>query len=57
MEKSALCVEKAAYEYIAKSIELANAGKVDAVATTRSTKNPFMRQKFRISDIQRSLEH
>ena len=23
----------------------------------RSTKNPFMRQKFRISDIQRSLEH
>ena len=30
---SAMC-GKAAYEYIAKSIELANAGKVDAVATT-----------------------
>ena len=34
MEKSAACAEKAAYEYIAKSIELANAGEVDAVSTT-----------------------
>ena len=32
---------KAAYEYIAKCIELANEGKVDAVATTPSNKESF----------------
>ena len=53
---SAMC-GKAAYEYIAKSIELANGKESMQWLLLRSTKNPFMRQKFRISDIQRSLEH
>ena len=37
---------KAAYAYIAKSIELANAGKVDAVATT-----PINKESLRAGDI------
>lgn len=37
---------KAAYEYIAKSIELANAGKVDAVATT-----PINKESLRAGNI------
>lgn len=37
---------KAAYEFIAKSIELANAGKVDAVATT-----PINKESLRAGDI------
>lgn len=37
---------KAAYEYIAKSIELANAGEVDAVATT-----PINKESLRAGDI------
>ena len=37
---------KAAYEYIAKSIELANAGKVDAVATT-----PINKESLKAGDI------
>lgn len=44
-EVSGMC-GKAAYDYIAKSIELANTGKVDAVATT-----PINKESFKAGDI------
>ena len=54
-EVSAMC-GKAAYEYIARVLSWQMRERSMQWLLRQLTKNPFMRRKFRISDIQRSLE-
>lgn len=55
--KSALCAEKQRMNTLQRVLNWQMRERSMQWLLLRSTKNPFMRQKFRISGIQRSLEH